>query len=237
MTPAWYKKNGNNYAVGGAQAGQNNNSWEYQLFLNHYSIDNQATQLLKDHKLQKNDDIFIEIGGNDLLNAMDESSITKQEAMINNAITTEFKTIEKLIDNGAHNLIIANVPNISNIPKFVNKKQSIKARANYLSTEYNNKWKDKINALIKNNTDINIKPFDLQTNFNNLLSKHQEMGKNITTESVKWTTLGLAFNVIPRYVHGTTAETINNNFFFDYVHPNKWAHEQIGLQLYNTINS
>lgn len=237
LTPAWYKNNGNNYAVGGAQAGQNDNSLEYQLFLNHYSIDHQATQLLKDHKLQKNDDIFIEIGGNDLLNAMDENSLTQQEAMIDDAITTEFKTIDTLIDNGAHNLIIANVPNISNIPRFVNEEHSIKARTNYLSTEYNDKWKNKINELIKSNSDVNIKPFDLQTNFSNLLSQSQKMGKNITNQSVKWTTLGLVFNVSPRYVHGTTSETIDNNFFFDYVHPNKWTHEQIGLELYNTINS
>lgn len=168
---------------------------------------------------------------------MDENSTAKQETMINKAVATEFKTIEKLINNGAHNLIIANAPNISNIPKFVNEEHSIKARANYLSTEYNNKWKDKINSLIKNNTDINIKPFDLQTNFNNLLSKATDMGKNITTESVKWTTLGLIFNVSPRYVHRTTAENINNNFFFDYVHPNKWAQEQIGFELYSIINS
>lgn len=237
LTPAWYKKNGNNYAVGGAQSGQNDNSYEYQLFLNHYAIDKQATQLLKDHKLQKNDNIFIEIGGNDLINAMDdEISQTKQEAMINKAITTEFKTIETLIENGAHNLIIANTPNISNIPRFVKEENNIKNRANYLSTEYNNKWKNKINELIKNNSNVNIKPFDLQVNFNGLLSEGQKLGKNITSESVKWTTFGLIFNVSPRYVHGTTTETINNNFFFDYVHPNKWAHEEIGLELYKIIN-
>lgn len=72
-----------------------------------------------------------------------------------------------------------------------------------------------------------------------ILSKAVDIGKNITTESVKWTTLRLIFNVSPRYVHRTTAENINNNFVFDDVHPNKWAQEQIGLEVYSSsiINS
>jgi len=235
LTPAWYKNNGNNYAVGGAQSGQNNSSFEYELFLNHYAIDHQATQLLKDHKLQKNDNIFIEIGGNDLLNAMDEESSAKQEAMINKAITTEFNTIEKLINAGAHNLIIANVPNISNIPKYVNQKTSVKSIANNLSNQFNNQWNNKIDNLVKNNPKVNIKPFDLATNFNTLLKKAAQMGKNITRDSVRWLTTDLIFNLNPRYIHGTTADTINDNFFFDYVHPNKWAHNEIGLELFDTI--
>lgn len=235
LLPAWYQK-GNNYAVGGAQAGQNH-SWEYQLFLNHYSIDHQANQLLKDHKIQKNDDIFIEIVGNDLLSAMDENSTAKKESIINNAITTEFETVDTLINAGAQNVIIANVPNISNIPKYVNEKQSVKEVANHLSNEYNNKWNDKITELMKNNSDINIRPFDLETNFSDLLSEAQEIGKNITNESIKWSIPGLALNLNPRYIDGITPETINNNFFFDYVHPNKWAHDQIGLELFTELTS
>ncbi|WP_342253880.1 SGNH/GDSL hydrolase family protein [Spiroplasma endosymbiont of Zeiraphera isertana] len=235
LLPAWYQK-GNNYAVGGAQEGQNH-SWEYQLFLNHYSIDHQANQLLKDHKIQNNDDIFIEIGGNDLLSAMDENSTAKQKSIINNAITTEFETVDTLINAGAQNLIIANVPNISNIPKYVNEKQSVKEVANHLSNEYNNKWNDKITELMKNNSDINIRPFDLETNFSDLLSEAQEIGKNITNESIKWSIPGLALNLNPRYIDGTTPETINNIFFFDYVHPNKWAHDQIGLELFTELTS
>lgn len=184
LTPAWYK-HGNNYAVAGAQAGKNND-WSYQLFLNHYAINYQADQLLKDHKLQKNDEIFIEIGGNDLLTAMDEeNTLTKQKTIINNAITAEFKSIDKLISKGAHNLTIANVPDISNIPQFVNQGQSIKKLASYLSTEYNNKWNEKISTLIKNNPQVNIKPFDLQADFKNLLSTAQTMGKNITRSSIR----------------------------------------------------
>ncbi|WP_339041862.1 hypothetical protein [Spiroplasma endosymbiont of Apeira syringaria] len=45
---------------------------------------------------------------------------------------------------------------------------------------YNNKWNNKITELIKNNSDINIRPFDLETNFSDLLSEAQEIGKNIT---------------------------------------------------------
>ena len=233
LIPAWYQK-GNNYAVGGAQSGQNNNL-KYQLFLNHYSIDHQAIQLLTDHKLQKNDDIFIEIGGNDLLSAMDENSTAKQELIINNAITTEFETIETLINAGAKNLIIANVPNISNIPKYVNEKQSVKALADHLSTEYNNKWNDKITVLMKKKSDVNIRPFDLETNFSNLLYEAQKAGKNITNKSIRWTIADLALNLNPKYIDETTPETINNNFFFDYVHPNKWAHNKIGLELFTDL--
>lgn len=65
---------------------------------------------------------------------MDENSTAKQESIINNAITTEFETVETLINAGAQNLIIANVHNISNIPKYVNEKQSVKELANHLST-------------------------------------------------------------------------------------------------------
>lgn len=233
LTPAWNNKTtGNNYAVAGALAGQGD-SFEDKWFLNKYSINKQADKLIQDHQIQQNDQIFLEIGGNDLLNDMNVSDPNTQQLNIEKAINSEMTTIQNLINHGAQHLIISNAPDISDVPMFNQSTQ--KALAHKLSSDFDNLWHTQINDLIKNNEKINILPFDLNNTVTNLISKAQKLGMNTTNQSISYSIWDLLINKAPQYVNGTTPQTINNNFFFDNIHPNKWGHQQIGNLLYQLI--
>lgn len=235
LIPAWYQ-NGNNYAVAGAHS-KDENDWQYKIFLNNFNIVHQAEKLIKEHKIQKNDYIFIEIGGNDLTTILDKLPSCNSELLIKKSINNEFNAIQKLINAGAYNLIISNSPDISKIPQYVNGSKNTKFIAYNLVKKFNILWKIKSKILIKNNQKINIKLFDLETYFNKILNQAKLMGKNINNESIVWNWKEILLNKKPKYVNNTKPLTINNNFFFDYIHPNKWAHLQIADQLFKLIKN
>ncbi|WP_342276047.1 SGNH/GDSL hydrolase family protein [Spiroplasma endosymbiont of Nebria brevicollis] len=231
LIPAWDNRNhvvGNNYAVDGAQAGENN-TLQYRFFLNHYSLANQTDYLLKQHKLKKTDDILIVIGGDDLIYAVEKKSKLEQDLVISNAITNEINSIETLINNGGQNFIIANPPDISKIPRFLNTSQAQTAAE--ISSRFNFSWKIAMHALGNIYHKTNIYPYDLYEKFNTLLTKAKSIGKNTTQASIKWNTLNLLLNEQPKYINNISAKTIDNDFFFDDVHPNKWAHKHVGMDL------
>ncbi|MBP1526030.1 MAG: SGNH/GDSL hydrolase family protein [Spiroplasma ixodetis] len=234
LLPAWYQA-GNNYAVAGAQAGYNS-SWKYKIFLNHYNIINQTKQLIKDHKIQKKDYIFIEIGGNDLTTIFDKITLCNPNSLIQEAVKNEKIAIQMLIDAGANNLIIANSPDISKIPQYVNNSESSKLLARKLTNKLNEVLKLNIENLKKYNSKVNFKTFDLQTDFDKLLNLAEKIGKDIIHKSIDWSPMGIFLNRKPQYINKTTLLTMDTNFFFDYIHPNKWAHKKIGEELFKVIN-
>lgn len=235
LLPAWYQK-GNNYAVSGSQS-KDENDWKYKIFLNHFNIVHQAEKLIKEHKIQKNDYIFMEIGGNDLTTILDRLPSCNSELLIEKSINNEFNAIQKLINAGAYNLLISNCPDISKIPQYVNGSKNTRLLAINLVKNFNILWKVKSKIFIKDNPKMNIKLFDLEEYFNKILNQAKQMGKNITNESIAWNWKEILLNKKPQYVNNTEPLTINNNFFFDYIHPNKWAHQQIADQLFKLIKN
>lgn len=224
---------GNNYAIGGSQIVKRIKSPFYQLFLNNLTIDEQSNALLTHHDLKKDDLIFLEIGGNDVIYALSLQTREEQENVINEAINIKEQVVKKLLSHGAKKILISNVADLGKIPRFVETDKSY--RATQLSVLFN----EKLIAMIKKLKVLfpnYINHFNLFKIFRNLLNEFStKSNSNITVgyydEEIDF------FKIIKesKMSINTTLKTnkdISNYFFFDSVHPTKGVHEKIANELF-----
>lgn len=226
---------GNNYAIGGSQIVKRIKSPFYQLLLNNLTIDDQSNALLTHHNLKKDDLVFLEIGGNDIIYALSLPTKEEQESLINEAISIMEKVVKKLLSHGAKKILISNVPDLGKIPRFIQTDKSV--RATQLSILFNEKlivMIKKLKALFPNY----INHFDLFKVFKNLLNEFKSKpNANIT---IGYYNEEIDFSKIIKESKMTVTTNlkgindINNYFYFDSVHPTKWIHEKIGEQLFIT---
>lgn len=248
LIPAWYA-HGNNYAVSSAMAGHltylssytSAYGFYYNKFMNHYSIINQAHQLVKDHKINSNDKFFIEIGANDVIDIAAYYTNTLQENIyISISIANEVSAIKYLIENGARNIVIGNLPDISLTPEF-NTDKNLGPLAHKLILQYNNKLKSALFYLKSAYSQPKLLEFNLFDALNKALKVASSRGMNITSHAVNSNLMDEFENIILgkkiEFSPGVDYQNINNYFFFDFLHPTKWAHHYIGTELYNFIKN
>ncbi|WP_342190085.1 SGNH/GDSL hydrolase family protein [Spiroplasma endosymbiont of Dilophus febrilis] len=244
LVPAWrfkflkqiYEKIGNNYAVAGAQITKLP-FWKLKsIFCNNFSLPKQAKTLLKHHQLTENDLVIINIGGNELINAVNISDINESKATINNAINIQKATIINLINNNARKIIVANAPDISKTPSFLNSYNMDKAKN--LSEYFNSVWLEGMKQLQTKYPQI-IKLFDLNVVFNKNLDEFQKKGgiTNKGSTDVNYSCILFGLNVKPEFNEDCDFYNINDYFFFDFIHPTSWVHEQLGDIIYDLSQS
>ncbi|PPE06338.1 SGNH/GDSL hydrolase family protein [Mesoplasma corruscae] len=118
---------GNSYAVAGATAGKlNTNSG---AFLNDVRIDIQARALIQQHKINKNDLVFFEIGGNDLAYIVKLIQIGEDYTSYLEDATERIKiALFSLLNNGIKNILFMTPPPIDFPPIF----QDIMSKKEYI---------------------------------------------------------------------------------------------------------
>ncbi len=244
LTPAWKfdlflltdEQIGNNYAVSGALASRKKELTIESFIINHFDISHQLDALISQHHINNNDIIFIEIGGNDILYAIKQLSLSNQEVVINEATTLIKDALYKLITKGAQRIFLSNVTNISLTPLFKNK-DAVKEHVLLLTNKFN-KILDNVIETLNKNKKIIIKydMFSALTNainkFKNLDSKHNITDAAVTTDFSEIINNGI---ITPHFNENVNEKNINNYFFFDNIHPNKWAHNIIGQELIELI--
>lgn len=244
LTPAWKfdlflfadQQIGNNYAVSGALVSRKKELTIENFIINHFDISHQLAALINQHRINKNDIIFIEIGGNDILYASQQSLLSDQEIIIDEATVLIKDVLYKLIRQGAQRIILSNVPNVSLAPFFKNKEQE-KARALLLTNKFN-KILDNIIETLNNNEKVIIK-YDMFTAITDAINKfkHLDINHNITDAAVTTDFSEIINNgtITPHFNENVNDQNINNYFFFDNIHPNKWAHNIIAQELISLI--
>lgn len=242
LTPAWkfnflsnnFEHLGNNYAVVGAQASETESI--KGMLLNNFTISKQVDALLAQHSLTENDLTFFEIGSNDLMfQILNVDAMDKKESIIATSVTNQKNALEKLITHGAKQILVMNTPDLGRTPSYQNKK----TEASQLSAEYNQVWNNMISNLQKHYPHT-LKVFNLYEEFPELLAAFAATGGNIAQGAVNYSLDAdtiLAGKIMPKYNEGVTSETINNHFFFDFVHPTEPVHNTVGAMLYQIVNS
>lgn len=232
-----FNQKGNNYAVAGAQASEMITLEDSKgILLNNFTIDKQVDALLKQHgKIQEKDLILFEIGSNDLMfQALDVKTIGRtQEIVIEKSVTKQFRALTKLINNGSKNILLMDTPNLSQIPVY---KHSNKFEIAFeLSKNYNQKWSKMIKKLKESYPGINIKIFSLYDNFPKLLEDFANNKGNINDSAVSYQFNFSTFlngKIDPECNYIAANKTIDDYFFFDFVHPTKNIHARVGEELY-----
>ncbi|WP_186647435.1 SGNH/GDSL hydrolase family protein [Fluviispira vulneris] len=234
---------GTNYAISGAKAAIGNDMAD-TLFLNNFTLNQQVSALIagKGNRDMRNDLFLIMIGANDIISA----TFNSNNLIIDNAVFEIEKSLISLYNEGARNFIITNVPNIASLPLI---KADLKHRAEHLSIDYNFKLNAKITDFKINHSDANIIYIDLYKLFDNLKQDYSHNGidfstpctSNISDTMINNVDFSLLLNIINsgklpfEYINGCSAQTINNHFFFDSVHPSSWGHEKLGNKMYELL--
>ena len=257
LTPAWNidslsymffnfngsSKIGTNYAASGAKAVEGNSTVDNVLF-NKFTLDKQVNALLSskgNHNIK--DDLFlIMIGGNDIISAIGDNNMSS----LDNAVNGIENAIIELYNKGARNFIVTNAPDIGLIPLI---EQSNKEKATGLSSYFNSKLDTKIFNFIENNTDVKITYVNIYSLFHNLIQKSKEGMMNTSAPCISNISNLLNKNsdfsnlladigsgILPfRYESNCSPEKIKDYFFFDYIHPTKEVHEELGKKIYEQL--
>lgn len=226
----------NNYAVGGAKASLGSDV-KSKVFLNGYSLERQVDLLLTDHKIKPTDLIYLGIGGNDILSAIEEENYYVASKIINQAILTIETSINRLIKNNARHIILANAPNIAKTPRYL--KSPIQNYASKISNEYYDMF-EKMHLNLEQKYPNHLKKFDLHNCFNKMLLDFENNGINTTSPCVRYKNDGaeiLLFGFNPEFTPQCDETSLAKSFFFDDIHPTALVHKAVGEQLYQLATS
>ncbi|WP_027063325.1 SGNH/GDSL hydrolase family protein [Mesoplasma seiffertii] len=224
-------KHGKNYAIGGATAATAGGPMG--AVVNFFKIQDQAESIIKQHQVKPTDLVLLEIGGNDLFGMMGTSDTNKAIKMAE-AMENIKKAMLTLLNNGLTNIVVMNAPDISRIPTYNNKSEEVQQEARELSHEFNARF-DIVFEEVNQKYNNSMQKYDLMKSFDEMLATYEKEGKNFkdagTTTKFDLNTV-LETGVIPvEYNAGVDEEAIKNYFFYDAVHPTKWAHQKVADDL------
>ncbi len=201
----------NNFAFGGATTGTNNTisptlpglTQEIQSFVGtNPSVDNQALYI-------------ISAGANDYLNVTDFSQA------INNAVSNLANAIISLSAVGAKNFLIANLPNLGDIP--ANNKTPIVNNLNFLTGIHNSALSQTVNGLSQLEPNLNINIFDVNSLVNQIIASPGKFGFTNVTDA--------CLNIVAQ----TICSNPNEYLFWDNLHPTSYAHSIVAKSAEVTI--
>lgn len=108
---------GNNYAIGGARAGEEVINTDFGFPVNIASAKTQTNNYLANNKIDSNGLYVVWAGANDLLAA--SADPTNAQAIILGAVGSQVNTIKTLKDNGANYILVPNIPDVGLTPRFI----------------------------------------------------------------------------------------------------------------------
>lgn len=229
---------GNNYAFVGALASKINEFGVDSFIYNHFDSYHQVQALVQQHHFHEKDLIFIGIGGNDILRAIKIKDLIEQEKMIDSAIEALNYNIKLLLEKGATNIMVANAPDISIVPLFKNN-DTVKTRALALTKRFNSALFTMIDTI--NNKSKTIVKYDLFTSMHNAMNKFKSLNDNHNTiDGAVKTNFNYFIKdgvITPHFNKGVNESNIDEYFFFDDVHPNKWVHNYIAQDIIALIKN
>lgn len=244
LVPAWKfdlfllsdEQIGNNYAVAMAAATRRQELTMESFITNHFDISHQVTAFLSQHHINNDDLILVAFGSNDILYAIKSSLLTDQEMIISEAAELIRNCLNKLINNGAKCILLCNVPNLSLIPLFKNQEKT-KKQILYLTNKFN-EILDSIVMTLNKDKKIIIK-YNMFSATTMAIAKFKtlDINNNVTDGAVTidFSEIFSSGVIKPHFNEGVNEKNINNYFFFDNIHPNKWVHKIIAEELIKLI--
>ncbi|MEY0473789.1 SGNH/GDSL hydrolase family protein [Providencia huaxiensis] len=183
------------------------------------NIEKQARHLKFDDKSLG----IIFIGANDYM--------TYSKENVDVVISSQEKTIKKMIKNGTKNILVMGLPDLSQTPAIKTSSPKKQQKIQNLSIEHNNKLQTIIN-LLKLNKNININYFNVNNVMKNITNVVGDINKNSPG----------AYNIEDAFTDGyirqdnTAPLEIDPHYvFIDDVHPTQEVHQIIAMELHNFI--
>ncbi len=158
------------------------------------------------------------IGGNDLVN---------YGRTVATIIAAEQKALTNLIAAGGKNILLVNLPDVSRAPVFATRTDaaSVKAQVQQL----NQQQADMVATLKANyGSNINIRIFDANSLFTDLLNNPSKYGVNNTTQSCLNINSGSTLNYTYAWSPRSNCTNADTFVFWDLLHPTTHTHKLLG---------
>ncbi|QKQ73213.1 SGNH/GDSL hydrolase family protein [Nostoc sp. TCL240-02] len=204
-------KQTNNFAYGGSTTGSVGNSYVPSLL-------NQVQSFTQTHKYTNSDALYVLwTGANDYLQGVSSASIP-----VKNVITA----INSLTDVGAKKILVANLPDLGQLPATRNSANSVSLSA--LTQAHNQGLRRSLKVLSQQHSDLDIVQLDANALYRDAMS---------TTGYTYANPAAFNFtNVISPCLSGSGTYSNPNQFlFWDGIHPTTAAHRIIGETAFSTI--
>jgi thermolabile hemolysin len=167
------------------------------------------------------------IGGNDLVGS--ENSVAT-------VIANETQTLQAMINAGARNILVMNLPDISKAPVFTIQTNGATVAAEVL--DLNNQLATMVNTLqAQNGSSVTIRLFDTFTLFNSVIANPAAYGVTNTTASC----LNINSTSALNYAETQSPRSICTNpdtfLFWDTLHPTTHTHKLLGAAVTSFIQA
>ncbi|BAZ14532.1 hypothetical protein NIES4071_63760 [Calothrix sp. NIES-4071] len=208
-----------NYAVGGSTSG-NLNALNPLLNAQFPSLPFQINQFVSSQGAVDPNALFaISIGANDYLAQPSILRATDSQVVVNNISTA----VNTLIDKGARNIIVANLPTLGSTPQ--EQALGTASTSTNLTIQHNRNLNIALGTIARSRKDINIIPLDVNAVFTEVTAKPDRFGLT----NVSQPCLNRAA--------GTLCSNPNQYLFWDELHPTTKAHEIIAQYAASVINA
>ena len=214
-------RGGENYAVGGANAGGNDLQ----------DLSRQLSAFSARHPAGLGPDALyiIMIGGNDIRDARGQVSVVQRTAITSAAVTAIENLVQQLLTRGARNILVANAPDISRIPETLQAAVSdpdVVLRARDATQSFNSSLKQMLDLFPRSNN-INLMQFDLYQTVNQILNNPSGFGFSVSTQQ--------CFN--PDNFQLVPGCDFRRYVFFDRIHPTSRTHGIIAQRMISMLRS
>ena len=212
-----------NYAVGGARA------VDYRC---RFNLSDQLTAYQQDAILPTEKTLFVlEIGGNDVRDALVSGTPEEAEAIIGDALTNIGVAITALYSQGARKFLLVNVPALGEAPavKIIDALtpgvDEVAQGANYLTNMFNTYLENEVRVPLNYLPGIDIRTFDLHALLTEIIKNPENFGITNTEDAC------VTPNVAP-----FTCKNPDSYLFWDGIHPTKAVHAIMAQRAAEVLN-
>jgi outer membrane lipase/esterase len=212
----------NNFAIGGSSSGNVNTlsgALGTQLPSLPFQVNSQFNQFLTQGTVSPNALFVVSAGANDYLFLPTQLRATNTQTVVNNISNT----VTTLIDKGARNIIVSNLPTLGNTPQ--EQALGTASVSTNLAQSHNQNLNIALGAIARSRSDVNIIPLDLNALFTEVIAKPDRFGlTNVTQPCFDRTA-------------GTLCSNRNQYLFWDGLHPTTVGHQIIAQYAASVINA
>lgn len=212
---------GTDFAYGGVTTGTGNTDLllpNVEQQVNNWAASNHATAGQLFTILGGGNDLFGEIGSAD--------TPAQQAAIATQAAANIAACIQTLYNDGARNVVVANLPDLGQVPRYRGTSQQ--AQATSLSTSFNNALVSDITTLTSTTAGLNLRRLDLFSLFQQVIAKPLAFGLTDVKDR--------AYSGDDNFVgNGTAVDDPSGYLFWDAVHPTATGHALIANAAYALV--
>ncbi|MCG3858698.1 autotransporter domain-containing protein [Psychrobacter sp. Ps2] len=213
---------GNNYAIGGARAGEEVINTDFGFPVDVASAKTQTTNYLANNKVDPNGLYVVWAGANDLREAAEAEDPANAQATILGAVERQTETIQALKDNGAKYILVPNIPDIGLTPEAIGQGPIAQAQSTGATRLYNQFMLSGVAG-----TGANIIPLDTFSLLQQIASNPTAYGFTNMTTPACTKDLFANSSLFCGSSNLETPDASETYFFADGIHPTGQAHQMI----------